>query len=188
MLIVLVLYRAVPSKQDRYSVEKCATSSIWRDGLQHEGEPTFDRGNAHKKHTNRHKTAVRKCPHSQKCTQHLLTSYLKVIRSDLFATFVFVGWQHTFPLCVGFVVSLFEQQVAAEYRVPWCSGRHCIKLFMAMSKIQKGARLTREQQHKSVWAERTAPRDNTYISLHHLNAILRMLVLQKCILHLKVGY
>lgn len=181
MLIVLVLYRAVPSKQDRYSVEKCATSSIWRDGLQHEGEPTFDRGNAHKKHTN-------KWPHSQKFSQHLLTSYLKVIRSDLFATFVFVGWQHTFPLCVGFVVSLFEQQVAAEYRVPWCSGRHCIKLFMAMSKIQKGARLTREQQHKSVWAERTAPRDNTYISLHHHNAILRMLVLQKCILHLKVGY
>lgn len=45
-----------------------------------------------------------------------------------------------------------------------------------------------EQQHKSVWAERTAPRDNTYISLHHHNAILRMLVLQKCILHLKVGY
>lgn len=147
MLIVLVLYRAVPSKQDRYSVEKCATSSIWRDGLQHEGEPTFDRGNAHKKHTNRHKTAVRKCPHSQKCTQHLLTSYLKVIRSDLFATFVFVGWQHTFPLCVGFVVSLFEQQVAAEYRVPWCSGRHCIKLFMAMSKIQKGAPLTRENSN-----------------------------------------
>lgn len=93
-----------------------------------------------------------------------------------------------FLLCVVFVVSLFEQQVAAEYRVPWCSGRHCIKLFMAMSKIQKGARLTREQQHKSVFAERTAPRNNTYISLHHHNAILRMLVLQKCILHLKVGY
>lgn len=92
-----------------------------------------------------------------------------------------------FLLCVVFVVSLFEQQVAAEYRVPWCSGRHCIKLFMAMSKIQKGAPLTREQQHKSVWAELAAPHNNTFISLHHLNAILRMLVLKKCILHL-VGY
>lgn len=52
-----------------------------------------------------------------------------------------------FLLCVVFVVSLFEQQVAAEYRVPWCSGRHCIKLFMAMSKIQKGAPLTRENSN-----------------------------------------